>query len=363
MKQVLRLVFVLGLLAMLVALTPAQEEDYYYIDCTVEFDDAECEWFWEWDGEEALPDWYVEDVILLDCGFDGQDEACNWAPEDWYSDVGDGLLAILDFGEEGYIVLFEPGVEAFGEGFSADFGDEEFSFEDSDSDLAYSVDSDQIFDPVSFTGEIDPNLEGAAAEIWSYVTNLIPPDWLSLISRFELFTNDDETAAYVYPDENAPGQWVLGVNPIGLEDPAELESTLVHELGHIITLHNGQVDPGAGSCSTLEIEEGCAFPASYLNAFYQQFWIDLDAEHQQIMQMGEGDQMDALEGFYREYRDQFVSDYAATNIVEDMAESFMFFVTGEENMGGNIAEQKVQFFANYSELVELRDYIRQGLGG
>src|SRR5215208_6090610 len=65
--------------------------------------------------------------------------------------------------------------------------------------------------------------------------------------------------------------------------------------------------------------------------------------------------------FYTKYPDQFVTKYAATNPVEDIAESWTEFVMRPKPLGASIAEQKVLFFYEHPELVELRHNILQGV--
>jgi hypothetical protein len=68
-----------------------------------------------------------------------------------------------------------------------------------------------------------------------------------------------------------------------------------------------------------------------------------------------------FERVYEEHASDFVSDYASSNIVEDMAESFAQFVVGEKKTGTTIADQKVNFFYGFEELTKLRTTIRENL--
>jgi len=52
----------------------------------------------------------------------------------------------------------------------------------------------------------------------------------------------------------------------------------------------------------------------------------------------------ALDQFYVDHEDEFVSDYAATNPGEDIAESFATFVLKPAPSGDTLADQKVAFF-------------------
>jgi hypothetical protein len=50
-----------------------------------------------------------------------------------------------------------------------------------------------------------------------------------------------------------------------------------------------------------------------------------------------------------------------TNPEEDIAESWSFFILSPKPAGNTIAEQKILFFYNYSELVQLRNEILNNL--
>jgi hypothetical protein len=56
-----------------------------------------------------------------------------------------------------------------------------------------------------------------------------------------------------------------------------------------------------------------------------------------------------------------VSDYSVTHPAEDIAESFAFFVLSPQPAGESIAEQKIRFFYEYPELIDLRAEILQNL--
>lgn len=70
------------------------------------------------------------------------------------------------------------------------------------------------------------------------------------------------------------------------------------------------------------------------------------------------DDPDPAYGFYLADTDDFVSGHAATNLGKDFAESFMTLVIEDSFEGDSVAAQKLQFFASYSELVDLREHIR-----
>ena len=61
--------------------------------------------------------------------------------------------------------------------------------------------------------------------------------------------------------------------------------------------------------------------------------------------------------FYRKYSDQFLTEYAATSPEEDIAESWAFFILSPKPEQNSIANEKILFFYEYSELVQLRQEI------
>jgi len=67
---------------------------------------------------------------------------------------------------------------------------------------------------------------------------------------------------------------------------------------------------------------------------------------------------DELDAFYERYQDRFVTEYAATNPGEDLAETFAVFVLNERPTGSTIADQKLNLLWADPEMVSLRDEIR-----
>ena len=180
-------------------------------------------------------------------------------------------------------------------------------------------------------------------ELWDAFVLVIPEVYLDRFTFFQVL-DDEETSGYVYIDEDDDERFVLALNLIELDEPDELRHTIVHEFAHTVTINAAQIDvrlERGGTCPTFELEEGCSESDSYIFAFYELFYAD-----------GESTNMD-----------DFVTEYASENIAEDMAESFTFFILeDEERDGDSIADDKVNFFYNFSELVELRDEIREMIG-
>lgn len=188
--------------------------------------------------------------------------------------------------------------------------------------------------------------------IWQEISDL-SPDSLSdnYIDTFQIFENNsDDTLAFV-DDEDMDGKWRVAVNLSGYNSSTEREnkSTFIHELAHIISLNSSQVNPNIekNDCNTFHVDEGCAKSSSYLNIFQSKFWAGQNKNAQGGLEFS---------------KDKFVTEYASTNEVEDLAESFAFFVLSSEGLDDSLEKnQKINSFYNYSELVSMRKDMRKVL--
>lgn len=203
-------------------------------------------------------------------------------------------------------------------------------------------------------GTLRPTATGLADEVWRTFVRVTTPEFAAeVITHYRVSdAPDSDTLAYVQQGFE-PQHWILAANLATSEDRTQLIATLVHEYAHILSLNVAQVDPGARSCDTLEIAEGCALDSSAIWAFEQQFWLDYtDAPSP------DNDDPDVAWEFYQAHEDDFVSDYAATNVIEDFAESFMTWVIEDDAAGDSVAASKLAFFDNYPDFVSIRDRIR-----
>ncbi len=103
------------------------------------------------------------------------------------------------------------------------------------------------------------------------------------------------------------------------------------------------------------VEEGTLKKDAYLNQYYHKFWAPLMDEFSDVYS-----EDDAIR-FYENHRDEFVTEYAASNPSEDFAESFAYFISDDKPTDGSVKSQKILFFYQYPELVAMRDQIRATL--
>jgi hypothetical protein len=197
-----------------------------------------------------------------------------------------------------------------------------------------------------------------------------------MVTQYLVFTDGySNTLAAVDQSVNDSTDWILEIDIADIKDKDAFIFTMIHEYAHILTLNASQVtldqeivdDPTnlslqesrAAACKNYFTGTGCSDENSYIDDFYHRFWLGIDEEWKSIdaLQYETEDltpYYDALYNFYKTHQDQFVDDYATTHPAEDIAESFAYFVFSPKPAGSSIKEQKVAFFYEYPELVELR---------
>lgn len=229
--------------------------------------------------------------------------------------------------------------------------------------VTYEVNGDEISSPVEEPASGD--LAGlqddvqTQEEIWTYFVSFMPADERELIAEFIIFTDGSgNVLAATDQLSEAPDAWSLEVDIADAQDQVELTYTLLHEYAHVLTLNNTQFATGAGdggAGETYASEDEPMAGNSYLNLFYQEFWTDIYTEWELAYDE------DYLDEFYEDHFDQFVTDYAATEPEEDIAESWLYFIVEDRPEGYSVAEEKILFFYDFPAMVALREEIRDNL--
>ncbi len=200
--------------------------------------------------------------------------------------------------------------------------------------------------------------------IWNKIKKIIPSKYMSMITKYQVFTDGlDGTLAYV--DLNDNKTWTISVDlddtlDENKEFTKESVKTIIHEMSHIISLNKTQIGGDANNKELYTIKEGTLKKDAYLSIFYNEFWKHHMSEHSKNSEEDNTNEYDE-NSFYSKYKDEFVSDYAASNPVEDFAESFAYFVINDKTIDSSIKSQKIMFFYNYPEFIEIRDDIRNSI--
>jgi hypothetical protein len=252
--------------------------------------------------------------------------------------------------------------------------------------VTYSIHGSRLENPINESG-LPQNLQAyqkdlqSQAQIWDYFAAIIPPANRTFLKQYIVFTDGkDNILASVAQSDTSAAEWVLSVDIMDAANPQDLTFTLVHEYGHLLTLNPDQVPPSQevfdnpesesaysraeAACSTYFPGEGCANSDSYIYRFVGRFWGKIYADWTKIDQIEDEDAYyDALDQFYTDHADEFVSDYAPTSPAEDIAETFSFFILQPRPTGKTLADQKILFFYDFPELVELRNQMGRRLCG
>lgn len=223
---------------------------------------------------------------------------------------------------------------------------------------------------------IDGEDDESYQDLWILMVTLLPTDYVEdYIVEFAVFTSE-ETLAYV--SELREDEWEFAIS---IDEDPERALTVIHEFGHIVALNNTQYDTyptviedtesgldddeyydgieaDMEACDTIAFEDGCPIAGSYLELFTEEFW---DLDDVEMIVYEEID--DPIEYFFDEDPDAFVSEYAATNPIEDFAESFSYYIgLDEEDFPEDgdmyLMDAKILWFEQFPEIVEMRESIR-----
>ena len=251
--------------------------------------------------------------------------------------------------------------------------------------VIYKVEGNELVDPAVLyvPAEYHKYQEDKASHlrIWEFYVAMIPPELRTFVNEFVIYTDGfgGDSVAWVRPSSRDVEFWQVGIDLLDSDYPVYLADTLVHETAHVLTLNTDQLafeeleyhyydekQDNFMQCDQLAVDGACSLPNSYINLFYQKFWKESYREWWELQQEALNAESDdeyyqVMEQFYERHEDWFITSYAATDIKEDMAESFAFFALSPKPLGRSVYEQKVAFFYEFSELVEYRQQIIQGL--
>ena len=213
---------------------------------------------------------------------------------------------------------------------------------------------------VTVNQALSPGPSRRDAELWKLFSRIAGKQIIAeRLLSFEVFEDGaNDSAASVWQSDQDPAKWHMNVNAAFADDKKDLIHTMVHEFGHIVTLNTAQVERASGACPRFEIPEGCTKADSYLAAFEVLFWQKYGAH----TPANYGESQDEVMQFYQGKEGAFVTEYAATNPVEDLAETWAHFVLRAKPSDVSEKSQKIRFLYNYPALVAERDRIRANLG-
>ena len=192
--------------------------------------------------------------------------------------------------------------------------------------------------------------------VWEYVCSILPERCRQNIAQFDLFTDGcSNILAFTAPlaAEGRPknAQFSVSIDHYDVYDEngarrdwSKLTYTILHEYGHVLLEDETQVDLTQGEST----HDPAAFvEGSFRKAFYDAFWQGIG---------------DSAASDYETNPTHYVSQYGANYFHEDIADTFAVFVLSGKPEGKTVAEEKILFFWNDADMVQLRGEIRANLG-
>ena len=214
---------------------------------------------------------------------------------------------------------------------------------------------------VDLDGELMPAASGPELEIWDLFRRVVTPEYAAERILWYQVGDDPDSAlfAWVIESDEDPELWNLAVNLSAAEDAHLLLLTLIHEYAHLLSTGLGQTDESEG-CVAVMPSAACTEDGAYLAGFHERFWAGYGDEAPEYHQ-SDGD---VTAAFYAAHDADFVSQYAATNLGEDFAESFMAFVAEPRpsDPDASVVAAKLSYMWEQPALVQIRDRLRAEFG-
>ncbi len=226
---------------------------------------------------------------------------------------------------------------------------------DDGTESGRSAENNSVLYDVQPDLSLSPAPEPEHQKLWEMFVTVVSKEVAAeRIVAFRVYEDYENDYAAAVWEAAGDGKWFVEFNLTETGDTRELIHTMIHEYGHIVTLNDTQVEGSiSDACPRFRYQNGCAKPESYMNAFYEKFWKKYGADAV--------DEENPVDLYETQPADTFVSNYAATNMLEDMAETWAVFVLREKPTGNTEADAKVRFFYDYPELVKERDRIRAAI--
>jgi len=204
---------------------------------------------------------------------------------------------------------------------------------------------------------VTPTPTATHQALWDLFRNVLgDAATVQFIETFTVYNDPYSNVDATVLNGSIPGKRQVSVNARYADDLKALARTFIHEYGHLVTLSGDQVSDD-GNCNTTSVDEGCLVADSYLNGFLNRFWWSYGQEVFDALASPT-----AMDAFYAVHQTDFVTRYAATDPLEDIAEVWAEFVITDAPAGATVAEQKILYLWGFPELVALRDEIRQRVG-
>ena len=227
--------------------------------------------------------------------------------------------------------------------------------------------------------EIDRQSHAVYRETWRIFQQIVPLGYMDHLTEINFYNDkSDRYAALIYQrverrDGEEQASWKLEVNldnfSLSRANYNDGVETLTHETGHILLLNKDQMDyfEDEDDCNTHYVASlrACAREGSYYDSL-RTYWDDDFREWSEAFAPDlesrnlSGEIREELESYYLEHEEEFVSEYAATSLDEDAAETIAHLARFPIPQDAQtLADKKIYALLEFDELVELRSRVQE----
>ncbi|NEW63126.1 hypothetical protein GMA11_06920 [Granulicatella sp. zg-ZJ] len=240
--------------------------------------------------------------------------------------------------------------------------------EDLGEDIAhYSILGDTIYLHKGATFKEDTQKEISETIVRDFL-EIVPAEYREHLTDYHVYQTGASYMFIIPPRKEVQSAYSLGVGH--LEEIISLDKQnsksryefempfIVNALGHLLYTMPNQIDVEANVGQQISFSESIQKTFnkdSYLRQFFTEYWKNVDLKWIDVDETT----WEAERQFFKLNKDNFVSLYARKDIYEDFAESFKYFVL-TKSTDLDVTKpytQKILFFYQYPELVELRTLI------
>lgn len=231
-----------------------------------------------------------------------------------------------------------------------------------ESDLAFAANDKEVDKSVIARYKINEDeivlTEGEDASIFKGIAELA----FALFDRSKVNLQVIDFQENVYPHVNVyEGKLGMPSNMVPHWLQSATVAILIHEYGHLLTWNERDFvisDTCPADQYHLKFYKECYNADSYMTLYYQAFLKDYE---EYWLQAGYRTLEERI-AFYEQHKDSFVTTYATVHPLEDIAESFAYFMlTPYNDSPQTVPEEKINFFYQFPELVEHRAFVLKEL--
>lgn len=191
----------------------------------------------------------------------------------------------------------------------------------------------------------------------------------SYFKGFFIFTDGEGNMLSCSTDYQKSRRGYLGIDYEDFKDGLENDFgrkrfyySMVNQISNVVVKEKNQIDYSKTVPFNLEKYGTITHTArkdAYIYQFYSRFWNDqiyLDSIATEY-----NTQINARKYFYLRHQDDFLNEYASQDPFKDIVESMTRFILFEKNTENNIKGEKIRFFYEYDDIIELKDIIGKNL--